>query len=51
MERGNPVGESPTPCALVLIGKFSLGHNREVVSEGDAVVEKPVDELTGRNVQ
>lgn len=31
------------------IGKLSLGHNREVMSEGDAVVERPASELTGRN--
>lgn len=49
MELGNPVGVNPIPCALVLFGKSSLGHNREVVSEGDAVVERPVDELAGRN--
>lgn len=49
MELGNPVGAKPTPCALVLFGNSSLGHNREVVSEGDAVIERPVDELTGRN--
>ena len=49
MEWGNSVGVSPTPWVLVQIGKLSLGHNREVMSEGDAVVERPVSELTGRN--
>lgn len=47
--RGNPVGESPTPCALVQIGKSSLGQHREVLSEGDAEIERTVDEPADRN--
>lgn len=49
VEEGNPVGESPTPCALVQIGKSSLGQHREVLSEGDAEIERTVDEPADRN--
>ena len=45
----NPVGESPTSCALVLFEKSNLVHHREVVYEGDAVFERTVDEISGRN--
>lgn len=49
MEGRNPVGESPTSCALVLYEKTNLVHHREVVCEGDAVFERTVVEISGRN--
>ena len=49
MEDRNPGGESPTSCALVLFEKFNLVHYCEVVCEGDAVFERTVDEISGRN--
>ena len=47
MECRNPVGESPTSCALVLFE--NLMHQRKAVCEGDAVFERTVDEILGRN--
>ena len=35
MEDRNPVGESPTSCALVLFEKLNLVHHYEVMCEGD----------------
>ena len=48
-EGRNPVGESPTSCALVLFEKPNLMHHREVMCEGDAVFERTVGEISGRN--
>ena len=48
MECKNPVGESPTSCALVLFEKSNLMHQRKAVCEGDAVFERNVDEILGR---
>ena len=41
----NPVGESPTSCALVLFEKFNLMHQRKAVCEGDAVFESGRNEV------
>jgi len=41
--------ESLHPWALVQIGKSNLGHYRKVVSEGDVVVERPIDGIADRN--
>lgn len=49
MEYRNPVGESPTSCALVLFGKPNLVHHCEVMCEGDAVFGRTVGEISGRN--
>lgn len=49
MEDRNPVGESPTSCALVLFEKSNLMHQRKAVCEGDAVFERTVGEISGRN--
>lgn len=49
MKCRNPVGESPTSCALVLFEKSNLMHQRKAVCEGDAVFERTVDEISGRN--
>ena len=49
MECRNPVGESPTSCALVLFEKSNLMHQRKAVWEGDTVFERTVDEILGRN--
>jgi len=49
MEGRNPVGESPTSCALVLFEKSNLVQHREVLYEGDAEFERTVDEISGRN--
>lgn len=49
MECRNSVGESPTSCALVLLEKSNLMHQRKAVCEGDAVFERTVDEISGRN--
>lgn len=49
MEDRNPVGESPTSCALVLFEKPNLAHRCEVMCEGDAVFERTVGEISGRN--
>lgn len=49
MEYRNPVGESPTSCALVLFEKSNLMHQRKAVCEGDAVFERTADEISGRN--
>ena len=40
----NPVGESPTSCALVLFEKFNL-MQRKAVCEGDAVFESGRNEV------
>lgn len=37
MECKNPVGESPTSCALVLFEKSNLMYQRKAVCEGYAV--------------
>ena len=42
----NPVGESPTSCALVLFEKFNLMHQRKAVCEGDAVFESGRNEVS-----
>lgn len=47
MEGRNPVGESPTSCALVLFEKPNLAHRCEVMCEGDAVFERTVGEICG----
>ena len=49
MEDRNPVGESPTSCALVLFEKPNLAHRCEVMCEGDAVFERTVGEISRRN--
>lgn len=49
MEDRNPVGESPISCALVLFEKPNLVQYREVLYEGDAVFERTVGEISGRN--
>ena len=49
MEDRNPVGESPTSCALVLFEKPNLAQRCEVMCEGDAVFERTVGEISGRN--
>ena len=49
MEDRNPVGASPTSCALVLFEKPNLVHHCEVMCEGDAVFERTVGEISGRN--
>lgn len=41
----NPVGESPTSCALVLFEKFNLMHQRKAVCEGDVVFESGRNEV------
>ncbi len=45
MEDRNPVGESPTSCALVLFEKSNLMHQRKAVCEGDAVFESGRNEV------
>ena len=49
MEDRNPVGESPISCVLVLFEKSNLVQYREILYEGDAVLERTVDEISGRN--
>lgn len=49
MEDRNPIGESPISCALVLFEKSNLVQYREILYEGDAVLERTVDEISGRN--
>lgn len=39
MEQGCPAGGSFSPCVLVLSGKSGLGHNREVVLEGNLKIK------------
>ena len=45
MECKNPVGESPTSCALVLFEKSNLMYHRKAVCEGDAVFESGRNEV------
>lgn len=49
MEDRNPVGASPTSCALVLFEKPNLGQHCKMLVEGDAVFERTVGEISGRN--
>jgi hypothetical protein len=44
-------GESPPLGALARTGKLSLGQYREVLSEGDAEVERPISGLADRNAK
>ncbi|KAB3534362.1 hypothetical protein F8154_09260 [Alkaliphilus pronyensis] len=44
-------GESPSLGVLIQPRKSSLGQYREVLSEGDVVVERPIGGLADRNAE